>query len=109
MRVRKKKNGQKRIDACSELLIKNIEALREGFDGMFDAPRPVHLEIGCGKGNFAIGMAKKYPDVNFIAMEKVADVCCVALEKAIAVRNERENDNLRFLIGDAKTLEENLP
>lgn len=109
MRVRKKKNGQKRIDACSELLIKNIEALREGFDGMFDAPRPVHLEIGCGKGNFAIGMAKKYPDVNFIAMEKVADVCCVALEKAVAVRNERENDNLRFLIGDAKTLEENLP
>ena len=109
MRVRKKKNGQQRIDACSQLLIKNVEDLRYGFDSMFDSIRPLHLEIGCGKGNFAIGMAKNYPDVNFIAMEKVADVCCVALEKAVSVKDERENDNLRFLIGDAKTLEENLP
>ena len=109
MRVRKKKNGQQRIDACSELLIGNVEDLREGFAKMFDASRPVHLEIGCGKGNFAIGMSRKYPDVNFIAMEKVADVCCVALEKAVASKDERKNDNLRFLIGDARTLEENLP
>ena len=109
MRVRKKKNGQARIDACSELLIRNIEDLRNGYDGIFDEKRPVHLEIGCGKGNFAVGMAKKYPDINFIAMEKVADVCCVALEKASASRDERENDNLRFLIGDARTLEENIP
>ena len=109
MRVRKKKNGQQRIDACSELLIKNVEDLRDGFEGMFDGDRPVHLEIGCGKGNFAIGMAKKYPNINLIAMEKVADVCCVALEKAVALKEERANDNLRFLIGDARTLEENLP
>ena len=109
MRVRKKKNGQARIDACSELLIKNVEDLRSGYDRIFDNVQPVHLEIGCGKGNFAVGMAKKYPDINFIAMEKVADVCCVALEKAFASKDERENDNLRFLIGDARTLEENIP
>ena len=109
MRVRKKKNGQQRIDACSELLIKNVEDLREGFSPIFGNDRPVHLEIGCGKGNFAVGMAKKYPDINFVAMEKVADVCCVALEKAFASRDERQNDNLRFLIGDARTLEENIP
>ena len=109
MRVRKKKNGQQRIDACSDLLIKNVEELRDGFGSIFGNDRPVHLEIGCGKGNFAVGMAKKYPDINFVAMEKVADVCCVALEKAFASKDERECDNLRFLIGDAKTLEENIP
>ena len=109
MRVRKKKNGQERIDACSDLLIKSVEELRDGFDSIFQNDRPVHLEIGCGKGNFAVGMAKLHPDVNFVAMEKVADVCCVALEKAFASRDERESDNLRFLIGDAKTLEENIP
>ena len=109
MRVRKKKHGAERIEACSELLIKNIDSLRDGLDGIFDRERPVHLEIGCGKGNFAVGMAKKYPNVNFIAMEKVADVCCVALEKAVSGADERETDNLRFLIGDAKTLEESFP
>lgn len=109
MRVRKKKNGQERIDACSDLLIKNVEELRDGFGAIFGNDRPVHLEIGCGKGNFAVGMAKANSDVNFVAMEKVADVCCIALEKAMATKDERQGDNLRFLIGDAKTLEENIP
>ncbi len=109
MRMRKKKHGAERIEACSELLIKDISALKDGFDGIFDEGRPVCLEIGCGKGNFAVGMAKKHPDINFIAMERVADVCCVALEKAMATRAERPTDNLRFLIGDAKLLGENLP
>ena len=51
-------------------------------------------------------MSEKYPDVNFIAMEKVSDVCCVALEKAKSRTEDRERDNLRFLIGDAKILDE---
>ena len=82
MRMRKKKHGAERIEACSELLIRDITTLGDGFDGIFDENRPVYLEIGCGKGNFAVGMAKKYPDTNFIAMERVSDVCCIALEKA---------------------------
>lgn len=108
MRMRKKKHGAERIEACAELLIRDITTLKDGFDGLFDEERPVFLEIGCGKGNFAVGMAKKYPDQNFIAMERVSDVCCIALEKAMAAKDERESDNLRFLIGDAKLLSENV-
>ncbi|MBO5202986.1 MAG: tRNA (guanosine(46)-N7)-methyltransferase TrmB [Clostridia bacterium] len=108
MRMRKKKHGAERIAACSELLIENIEVLKEGFGEVFSTDRPVHMEIGCGKGNFACGMAEKYPDVNFVAVEKVADVCCVALEKARARSEERPDDNLRFIIGDAKNLAENV-
>ena len=109
MRMRKKKHGAERIAACSELLIENAEVLRDGFSGIFPEARPVHIEIGCGKGNFACGMAKKYPDVNFIAIERVADVCCIALEKAKNASEERQTDNLRFMIGDAKCLVENIP
>ena len=105
MRVRKKKNGAERIAACAELLISDASALAAP-DEIFDTVRPIHLEIGCGKGNFACGMAEKHPEVNFIAMEKVADVCCVALEKAKSRTEDRENDNLRFLIGDARILDE---
>ena len=108
MRMRKKKHGAERIEACAELLIRDITTLKDGFDGLFDEDRPVFLEIGCGKGNFAVGMAKKYPDQNFIAMERVSDVCCIALEKAMAAKDERESDNLRFLIGNAKLLSENV-
>lgn len=106
MRVRKKKNGAQRIEACSELLIESPELLAEPSASFNIKQRPLHLEIGCGKGNFAVGMAKKYPDINFIALEKVADVCCVALEKAKNNAGFSKEDNLRFFIGDAKILSE---
>ena len=106
--MRKKKHGAERIEACAELRISEASAMLEGFEGIFGNENPVHMEIGCGKGNFACGMAKKYPNVNFVAVERVADVCCIALEKAKAASEERSADNLRFLIGDAKTLAENV-
>lgn len=106
--MRKKKHGAERIAACAELRIEDIEVLKDGFDGVFAESRPVHMEIGCGKGNFACGMAAKHPEINFIAVEKVADVCCIALEKAKARAEERSGDNLRFIISDAKELSENV-
>lgn len=106
MRVRKKKNGAQRIAACSEYLI--TEPIKD-LSAFFGNDKPVHVEVGCGKGNFACGMAEQHPDVNFIAVEKVADVCCVALEKAKAAAERRSADNLRFYIGDAKSLTELLP
>ena len=108
MRMRKKKHGAERIEACGELRIAEAAQMKYGFEGIFPFSAPVHMEIGCGKGNFACGMAEKYPDINFVAVERVADVCCIALEKAKASSDKRKNDNLRFLIGDAKTLAENV-
>ncbi len=108
MRMRKKKHGAERIEACAELRIAEVDQMKSGFGDIFPSSAPVHMEIGCGKGNFACGMAAKYPDVNFVAVERVADVCCIALEKAKAASAERASDNLRFLIGDAKTLAENV-
>ena len=106
MRMRKKKHGAERIEACSELLIKDPSVLKNGFSEVFGADRPVHLEIGCGKGGFACAMSQKLTDVNYVAMERVSDVCCVALEKAKAMSETRPNDNLRFIIADANILSE---
>ncbi len=108
MRARKKKHGAERIAACAHLLIEDPSILAENPQAPFPVERPLHLEIGCGKGSFACGMAAANPDVNFIAMERVPDVACLALEKA---EREAENrpDNLRFLIGNAENLTEWLP
>lgn len=104
MRMRRKKHGVERIAACAEILVSTPEAATEP-QSYFDISRPIHLEIGCGKGDFAVGMAAKYPDCNWIAMERVSDVACLALEKAMNAKATRP-DNLRFLIGDAKNLTE---
>ena len=109
MRARKKKHGAERIAACAHLLIEDPTVLKDDPRAPFASKeKALHLEIGCGKGNFACGMAAKNPDVNFIAMERVSDVACLALEKAEAAKDTRP-DNLRFLIGNAENLTEWLP
>ncbi len=108
MRARKKKHATERIAACAHLLITDTEALAKNPQSFFAKEQPLHLEIGCGKGSFACGIAAAHPDVNFIAMERVADVACLALEKAERSAAERP-DNLRFLIGNAENLTEWLP
>ena len=109
MRMRKKKHGAERIAACAELLIQDtslLATLGEEGNPIFTESRPIHMEIGCGKGNFAVGMAAAHPEWNFIAMERVSDVACCALEKAKASVCDRPNDNLRVLIGNAEHLGE---
>lgn len=102
MRMRKKKHGAERLAACSEIRISEPSAPTDPA-AFFPTARPIHLEIGCGKGDFAVGMSSKYPDRNWIAMERVADVACLAMEKAMQTKESR-TDNLRFLIGDARNL-----
>ena len=57
MRMRKKKHGAERIEACSHLLITPNEEFKADVQSAFSEQRPIHLEIGCGKGNFAVGMS----------------------------------------------------
>ncbi len=109
MRMRKKKHGAERIAACADYLIENPASIADSMAGIFPEMRPLHLEIGCGKGNFTIGMAERHPEYNFIAMEKISDVACVTLEKAKATAEARPGDNLRVLIGDAEHLSEWFP
>lgn len=109
MRARKKKHEAERISACRDLLCCDPEKLKENPAAFFPAEAPLHLEIGCGKGDFACGMAAAHPEVNFLALERISGVMVTALEKAEAARADRPRDNLRFLIADARTLPELLP
>lgn len=99
MRMRKKKHGNERIEACSEFLLggkEEINKLRA------EGNMPLRLEIGCGKGDFAVTFSSRYKDKLFVAMEKFSDVAVCTLEKAKVA----ECDNLKVYIGDAKNLPE---
>ena len=106
MRMRRKKHGPERIAACAELLINKGDDIKVAFP---NPAFPLCLEIGCGKGGFACGMAAQHHDINIVALERVADVACLALEKAKAAKDDRPTDNLRFMIADAKDLLEIFP
>ncbi len=107
MRMRKKKNLDQRLSACVDLQVEDPLSLRGRWQESFGAIRedqnsgaPCFAEIGCGKGSFAVGMAQKYPQYNFIAVEKVPDVIMLAMEKA----KRAGVDNVRFVMGDAAEL-----
>lgn len=96
MRMRKKKHGAERIAACADLIFTTRDEI-ENF--LKEKGSAIELEIGCGKGDFAIEASKR-TDKPFIAMERFSDVAVVAMEKAKAAGC----DNLHFIVGDAAQL-----
>lgn len=100
MRVRKKKNCQKRMEDCGSLWIKEPQGLKGKWQERFGNNNPIHIEIGCGKGDFITGMSKMYPDINFVAIELVEDVIVMAMEKAMA----QECSNVLFCAVSAEIL-----
>ena len=102
MRMRKKKNCAARIERCGDIRITNPQDYKGRWSEVFGNDNPIHVEIGCGKGSFVVGMAKLHPDVNFIAKEKVEDVIVMAMEKAI----ENEVQNVRLMDLDAERIED---
>lgn len=100
MRMRRKKHREERIEACSELLIANIEDYKDDIKAVFGNDKPLRIEIGCGKGKFILETAMQNPDINFIAVEKCSDVLVLALEK---IKNAGLT-NVRFVEGDVMKL-----
>ena len=100
MRKRKKKHCDQRLEKCSSLWIKKPEENKGKWNILFGNSNPIHIEIGCGKGQFICTMAQNNPHINYIAIDVVADVLLLALEKACPL----ELKNVRFIIADANKL-----
>ncbi len=97
MRLRNVKNAMEIVNNSS-FVIKNPKELRGRYNKeVFKNNNPIHIEIGMGKGNFIIDMARKNPNINFIGIEKYESVLCRALEK---VENSGLT-NIKFICLDA--------
>ena len=60
MRMRKKKNLDVRFAACADVMAFEPKEQRGRWRALFGNDHPLHVEIGCGKGRFAIGMAEQH-------------------------------------------------
>lgn len=66
----------------------------------FVSPHPLYVEIGTGKGKFLLSMARRYPERNFLGIEKYSSVLLRAVQKL--EKEETETKNLHFLRMDAE-------
>ncbi|MDR3241917.1 MAG: tRNA (guanosine(46)-N7)-methyltransferase TrmB [Lactobacillaceae bacterium] len=105
MRLRNKKWATSWLDEHDELVITQDHAtgMQGNWQSIFEQDAPLHVEIGTGKGQFIIGMAKKYPEINFIGMEIQESAVAVAARKAD--EDEQDLPNLKFIFGDGAGVE----
>ena len=101
MRLRRMKNVDDIINN-SKYLIKDPKTYKGTWNKVFNNNNPIYIEIGMGKGKFILENALKYPNINFIGIEKFDKVIC----KAIVKSDEYNLNNLKLIRIDAKELNE---
>lgn len=113
MRMRHKSNLDERLAACRDVMPvwgvpdRNLKRMVEEYSAILDFKtvfgndNPVCLELGCGCGGFSIEHAKRYKNVNLLAVERMSNVLITALENA----KKEELPNLRFLCIPVEVLE----
>ena len=101
MRMRARGHLEERLNDCKDITLENFNDSAREFVGS----KPLHIEIGCGKGNFITETARINPDICYIAIEKVSNVIILAMEKV----KEAELENVRFIRGNFQMLAETFP
>ncbi|MDD7305237.1 MAG: tRNA (guanosine(46)-N7)-methyltransferase TrmB [Peptoniphilaceae bacterium] len=101
MRLRYKPNARGEIEK-NPLMILNPKLYKGKWKEVFGNDKPIHLEIGSGKGDFVKEMALRNPDINFLALEINIKAFVLASRKF----NIEEVENVRGIVAGAEDLEE---
>jgi hypothetical protein len=98
MRLRNVKGSRETI-AANDFVIKDETEMKGKWHELFGNDNPIHIEIGMGKGQFIIELAKRNPDINYLGIEKYSSVLVRAIEKR---EQELDLNNLYFIRMDAE-------
>ena len=78
----------------------HFEEVKDGFylrgkwcKDFFRNNRPIVLELGCGKGEYTVGLAQRYPDKNFIGM----DIKGARMWRGLKMADEKSLKNVAFI------------
>lgn len=99
MRMKKKPWGDVILSENTDLVMLPEDLDKDIFKEFINHDQLV-LEIGSGKGDFVISMAKKYPHIHFLAIEMQS----MALAYAVRKMQDEEIENVLFINADATYL-----
>ena len=100
MRIRKKPWAENEFNTNANY-IKEPQEFKGKWRDFFGNENPIHIQIGCGKGQFITTMSKIYTDINYIAIERQSMVIASALKKG---REKNVGKNLAFFSADVENL-----
>ena len=85
------------------IAVKESKEYKGKWNTLFENSNPIHIEIGMGKGQFILTLAKQNPQINYIGIERYSSVLLRALEK-FDTEEFCELKNVRFICMDAMEL-----
>ncbi len=100
MRRRNVKNAHDRLMEASNIFVINHFIYKGKWQTLFANDNPLHVEIGMGKGDFIIELARKNPTINYIGIEKYESVLVQATKKLESM----SLPNLHLVCADAAKL-----
>ena len=100
MEYNKIKNADKIIEN-SKYFVKDPYRYKNKWHDLFGNKNPISLELGMGRGEFIINMAKKYPNINFIGLELYPSQMVMATEKL----QKEKITNLKLINDDARNID----
>ena len=102
MRLRNIK-GSREVIGASDYVVHEEETKAGTWHEIFGNDNPLYIEVGMGKGQFIMELAKRHPENNYVGIEKYSSVLLRALEKMD--REETPLPNLVFIRMDAENIE----
>ena len=104
MRLRNNPKANEILADHQSFVVLNTKENQGKWHDIFKNHHPIYIEIGMGKGDFIIENARRYPDINFIGIEKFPSVLVGAIKKIDEM--ELSLPNLRLMKEDATFLNE---
>ena len=99
MQYKKIKNADL-IVGSSKYLVKNPYEYQKRWHELFNNSNPICLELGMGRGDFIIDMAKAHPNINYIGLEIVDSQMVMAVNRL----SNLNLNNLKLINIDAKEI-----
>ena len=101
MRLKNIPGARERIRE-SQFVIQDPKEKKGKWRYFFGNDQEIHIEVGMGKGKFMMEMAERNPMINYIGIEMYSSVLLRAVQKM----EEKELQNLRFILMDAREITE---
>ena len=102
MRLRNIRGAKEQI-ASSNLVVQRPEELKGKWAERFGNENPLYIEVGMGKGQFIMELARQNPQINYLGIEMYDSVLLRALQRLEKVE---PLSNLFFICMDARALPE---
>lgn len=109
MRLRGRKGIRETIERQNDLVVMNPSEWKGRWAERFGNDKPIHVELGMGKGKFISEMSLVYPERNFIGVDMYDELIRRASEKARAAAGREDGgapDNLALALFNIEHIED---